>query len=155
MQQRSKFQIRSDAAKQRWVRDSRKESFWRKHVDAWKASGESKRGYCIKRNLSESSFNAWHRELGIRDREKVASANAEALLSSSIDQSKNLFVPLRLISEESKADAKQESSVEQPEAKPVIEVLVPGGAVIRVDESCSPDFVATLFATLKGRDSSC
>ncbi len=155
MQQRTKFQIRSDASKQRWVRDSRKESFWRKHVEAWKVSGESKRGYCIERNLSQSSFNGWHRELGIRDREKITSANAEALLSNPVDQSKNLFVPLRLLSEEEKVDVIDDPVVDERSAKPLIDILVPGGAVIRVDETCSPDFVANLFLTLKGQVSSC
>ena len=80
MQKRTKFQIRSDAAKQRWVRDDRKESFWRKHVVAWKLSGQSKRGYCIAHSLCQSSFNAWNREIAIRDREKIASANAAEIL---------------------------------------------------------------------------
>ncbi len=40
---RTKFQVRSDAAKQRWVCDDRKESFLRKHIEAWKPSGLSKR----------------------------------------------------------------------------------------------------------------
>lgn len=62
MQKRSKFQIRSDAAKQRWVRDDRKESFWRRHIEAWKNSGLSKRGYCLANDLSQSSFNAWNRD---------------------------------------------------------------------------------------------
>lgn len=62
---RTKFQVRSDAAKQRWVRDEHKEAYWRRHVDAWCKSGLSKRGYCIAHNLTESSFNAWRRELSI------------------------------------------------------------------------------------------
>ena len=40
---RSKFQVRSDAAKQRWVRDDVKEAFWRKHIEGWRNSGLSKR----------------------------------------------------------------------------------------------------------------
>ncbi len=86
MQKRTKFQIRSDAAKQRWVRDDRKESFWRKHVESWKLSGLSKRAYCISQNLSQSSFNAWNREIELRDREKIPSANANVLLSDHIQR---------------------------------------------------------------------
>jgi hypothetical protein len=32
-----------------------------------------------------------------------------------------------------------------------IDILVPGGAVIRVSENCSVKFVAELFSTLKGQ----
>lgn len=149
MQKRSSFQIRSDAAKQRWVPDAKKELFWRKHVEAWRLSGESKRGYCIKRNLSESSFSGWMRELNIRDREKASFANAEALLSTPVNESKNLFVPLRLINaEESNEEKVAEQTGEELPAKKLIDILVPGGAVIRVDETCSPEFIADLFATL-------
>ncbi len=55
---KTKFQIRSDASKQRWVRDDKKEAIWREHIAKWKASGLSKRGYAIAHNLPESSFNA-------------------------------------------------------------------------------------------------
>jgi len=41
MQKRTKFQIRSDAGKQRWVRDDRKEAFWRKHIESWERSGDA------------------------------------------------------------------------------------------------------------------
>ena len=98
MQKRSKYQIRSDAAKQRWVRDDRKESFWRRHIEAWKSSGLSKRGYCIANDLSQSSFNAWNREITLRDREKIPSTNATELLS--VPPEKNPFVPLRLLPDE-------------------------------------------------------
>lgn len=148
MQKRTKFQVRSDAAKQRWVRDDRKESFWRKHVEAWKVSKLSKRGYCISRNLSQSSFNAWRREIELRDREKVASANSVELLSEPATPARGAFVPLRLLPSEVKEPLSQE--VECGVAKQSIEILVPGGAVIRVNEICSLKFVAELFSTLKG-----
>ena len=79
---RTKFQVRSDAAKQRWVRDDLKEGYWRKHIAAWKRSGMSKRGYCKANNLSESSFNAWNREISLREREYAPTANAAAILSA-------------------------------------------------------------------------
>ncbi|MCC7531000.1 MAG: hypothetical protein IT342_20945 [Candidatus Melainabacteria bacterium] len=144
MQKRSKFQIRSDAAKQRWVRDDRKESFWRKHIEAWKKSGLSKRAYCLSNDLSDSSFNAWNREISIRDREKVPTANAAELLSP---EDKNPFVPLRLLADE--------RAVEKPDSQAQVvksldlEILVPGGAVIRINERSSISFVVELFSSLK------
>ena len=150
IQKRTKFQIRSDAAKQRWVRDDRKESFWRKHIEAWKVGGLSKRGYCISHNLSQSSFNAWCREIELRNREMVASANSEAVLSKSVEQPKNAFVPLRLLPDDLIDKEPLSQEVECRVEKQQIEILVPGGAVIRVDENCSVKFVAELFSSLKG-----
>jgi hypothetical protein len=66
---RTKFQVRSDAAKQRWVRDDKKEAFWRAQIERWKVSGLSKRAFCESNNLSQSLFNAWNREIALRDRE--------------------------------------------------------------------------------------
>jgi hypothetical protein len=149
MQKRTKFQIRSDASKQRWVRDDRKESFWRKHLEAWKVSGESKRGYCISHNLTQSSFNAWNREIELRDREKVSSANAKALLTHTAETPKNPFVPLRLLPDDEKEPEPRLPIVEPAPVTQLIDILVPGGAVIRVDENCSLKFVAELFSTLK------
>jgi hypothetical protein len=150
VQKRTKYQVRSDAAKQRWVRDDKKESFWRKHIEAWKLSGLSKRAYCIANNLSQSSFNAWNREITIRDREKIPSANAAALLSES--EPKSPFVQLRLLHGEPddvKSEAPKAPVVEN-NPKQSIEILVPGGAVIRVDETCSVKYVTELFSSLKG-----
>ena len=147
-QKRTKFQVRSDASKQRWVRDDKKEAFWRKHINAWRQSGLSKRAYCIANNLSQSSFGAWFREITIRDREKVPSGNAAALLAESPPE--NPFVQLRLLhgeANEVKAEAPNVPAAEI-ESKQAIEILIPGGAVIRVDETCSVQFVAELFSSL-------
>ena len=147
MQKRTKFQIRSDAAKQRWVRDDRKESFWRKHVVAWKLSGQSKRGYCIAHSLCQSSFNAWNREIAIRDRERIASANAAEILS---EPSKNPFVPLHLLPDEV-VEPQPVAQVVESRSEHWIDILVPGGAVIRLTEKFSAKHVAELYSTLKGQ----
>ncbi len=147
MPKRSKFQIRSDAAKQRWVRDDIKEGFWRKHVEAWEASGLSKRAYCIAHDLSQSSFNAWNRELTIRDREKVPSTNAQELLYE-LPSNKNPFVPLFILPDKPETtipDSLQEEKIPENQH---IEILVPGGAVIRVN-GCSSRFIAEIFLSLK------
>lgn len=115
-------------------------------MEAWVLSGLSKRAYCIANDLVQSSFNAWIREITIRDREKISSGNAAALLSES--QPKNPFVPLRLLHGDD--EVKPEASVAESNPKQPIEILVPGGAVIRVDETCSVKYVAELFSSLKG-----
>ena len=151
MRKRTKFQIRSDAAKQRWVRDEKKEAFWRGHIRAWNKSGQSKRAYCIAHELSQSSFNAWSREIGIRDRERLPSASAEALLSEPVEKLKNPFVALRLLPDALAAEKREAEDKKPPEAslEQRVEILVPGGAIIRI-ESCSLKFVGELFSALKG-----
>ena len=101
-------------------------------------------------NLAQSSFNAWNREIELRNREKVSSANAAALLSHTDETPKNPFVPLRLLPDDEKEQEPQPPIVESCPLKQLIDILVPGGAVIRVDENCSLKFVAELFSTLKG-----
>ena len=152
MQKRSKYQISSDAAKQRWVRDDRKESFWRRHIEAWKNSGLSKRGYCIANDLSQSSFNAWNREITLRDREKIPSTNATELLS--VPPEKNPFVPLRLLPDEMPIEPPASIGL-QTRTINSLEILVPGGAIIRINEGLNVDVLAELYSSLSSGGAKC
>ena len=40
-----------------------KESNWKKHLQAWKTSGESVAAYCRRENLATSSFDYWRKRL--------------------------------------------------------------------------------------------
>lgn len=150
---RTKFQIRSDASKQRWVRDDLKEAYWRKHIAAWKSSKLSKRAYCKANNLSESSFNAWSREISIREREYAPTDNAAAILSLR----DNPFVPIKLVPDRKNDLASTPQTTEAPtqNTSARVEVVVPGGAVLHVSESCSVDFVAKLFSVLRSEVPPC
>lgn len=44
-----------------------REGYWRGQVSAWERSGESVRGYCRSRSVSEAAFHFWKRELKRRD----------------------------------------------------------------------------------------
>lgn len=150
---KTKFQVRSDASKQRWVRDDLKESYWRKHIAAWKRRGMSKRGYCKANNLSESSFNAWCREIALRESEYAPTTNAAELLADK----ENPFVPIRLVPDKS---PKEPQPVNAPallaaSSEGLVEISVPGGAVLRVRADCAVEFVAQLFSTLKSEASTC
>lgn len=150
MQKRSKFQIRSDAAKQRWhVRDDAKEAFWKSHLDGWKKSGLSKRAYCTEHNLAYSSLMSWRREIEIREREKVPTVNAAALLSKSTEKPATPFVPIRLLPNTDKGQAPRQAVVEGNAAKQQVEILLPGGAVIRLNDACNTNFVVELLSALK------
>lgn len=147
MQDRKKYQNRSDVAKQRWVRDDEKEAFWRKHVQAQKRSGISKRGYCKANNLPEASFYGWVREIALRDREKIPASHAASQLTKMHADSDNPFVPLRLLSDapENSAAGSTHDGVKDNR----IEIHVPGGAVIQVNADCNVNYLAQLFCALK------
>jgi hypothetical protein len=57
-------------------RDRKKEAFWRRHVRAQAANGESVRAYCVKNRVKEPAFYWWRRELARRDRKTLATPPA-------------------------------------------------------------------------------
>ncbi len=59
-------------------RDPKRERFWRRTIQAWARSGDTIRGFCSQRGLSETGFHAWRRELRKRDRERVGAADGGA-----------------------------------------------------------------------------
>lgn len=157
MAKKSKFQIRSDAAKQRWhVRDDQKEGFWRGHIDVWRAGGSSKRAYCMEHDLPYSSFGAWCREIELRDREKVPPGSVSALLSHQPDKATNPFVPIRVVPDKVPADeevvAPMTSGAQTPQQ---IEITLPNGAVIRLQDSCDAAFVAKLLSLVNAGGHTC
>jgi transposase-like protein len=52
-------------------RDPQREQFWRKAMSAWRASGLSVQQYCLRHELTESSFYFWRRELLRRDAQRT------------------------------------------------------------------------------------
>lgn len=146
MQKRTNFQIRSDASKQRWVRDDKKEAYWRKHIESWKKSGQSKRGYCMEKQLSESSFNAWKREIELRDREKAASAGMAGSIADSLALARGPFVPLRVVPDAAQPNGSEACSAVDGKA---VEVRVPGGAVLVVTHGSSVELAVEIFHALK------
>ena len=55
-----------------------REAYWRGWVAAWARSGESVRGYCRSRGLSEAAFHFWKRELKRRDAGAAPTADRPA-----------------------------------------------------------------------------
>lgn len=51
-------------------RDSEREQFWRRTIEACARSGDTIRRFCADRGLNEPSFYAWRRELRRRDAER-------------------------------------------------------------------------------------
>jgi transposase-like protein len=59
-------------------RDGAKEAYWREQVERQVRSGLSVRAFCRERDLAESLFYAWRRELAVRDREQAAARTPAA-----------------------------------------------------------------------------
>jgi hypothetical protein len=149
MPKRNKFQVRSNAAEQRWqARDDRKEAFWRRHSDSWERSGLTKSAYCKEHELTYSCFLYWRREIENRDGEQVPTTNANALVAKMPERAANPFVPIRLHSDQVPEENDRRAPVKNAE-KQQIEIALPGGAVIRLHDGCDPSFVAKLLSCLK------
>jgi transposase-like protein len=56
-------------------RDPRRERLWREAMAGWQGSGLSVRQYCRRRQLSESAFYFWRRELQRRAVQRVPSTS--------------------------------------------------------------------------------
>ena len=44
-------------------KNAEREAYWRAHVGAWRASGESQKAYCHRQGLKEHSLSYWHLRL--------------------------------------------------------------------------------------------
>lgn len=146
MQKKTKMKMRSAAAKQRWARNDEKETFWRKHIEEWKESGQSKRGYCREHGLSESSFSAWKREIDLRDREQAASPDSDGLKDDFSVFARGTFVPLRVVPDKTESASRSEDPAASEGA---VKVLVPGGGVLLVGQGCRVELAAEIFRALK------
>jgi hypothetical protein len=88
-------------ATKRWARDEDKEQFWRNALIEYASSGVSISAFCRQRNIYPTSFNAWRRELQIRERERAASGSYAGesqvpLFPDRVKDSRGRVIPSRL-----------------------------------------------------------
>jgi transposase len=100
---------------------------WRRCLQRFERSGLSAVAFCAKEGVSTPSFYAWRRRL------RQSSAEQANHPAGPLADSPRL-VPVRLLT---------------PAAP--IELLLPGGLVLRLAPGCDLDFVRTLLATLVDR----
>ena len=160
----------------RWTRDPVKEEYWRRQLVLWQNSGLSIRAFCKEHGVVESSFYTWRRELIIRARENGVAeelTSAERVTPNTLkdgrgrtiairyrqtdqptfralmeeDQPPNPFVPLKIVNEHA-----SEATTAMPvnNGLAAIEISLPGGAVMRLNEHCNVRLVAELLSVLKG-----
>ena len=106
------------------LRPADREQFWRDTITAWKESGQSVRAFCTARGVAEATFFARRRELDNRGRSPRPAATRGPSPS---------FAAVRVIPD------------------PTIEIVLPGGLLVRVPVGADPTAVAHLVAALGGR----
>lgn len=100
-----------------------RDQFWRETIAAWKESGQTVTAFCAARGIGESTFFAKRRELARRN----LSPNAPAPPAPNPS-----FAAVRLIPD------------------PTVEIVVPGGLVLRVPVGADAPAVAQLVLALWG-----
>lgn len=171
MKRRKKIQQQN-----RWTRNSAKEEYWRQQLALWQKSGLSIRAFCKEHGIVEGSFYGWRRELIIRAREDGSAeeiARAEtpntlkdgrgrtvAIRYRQTDQStlealmkkhakSNPFVPIQIVHPNVNPEKSSECQ-RSGGGRTGIEIVLPGGAVIRLGDECNIRLVAELLSVLNG-----
>ena len=104
-------------------RRAERDQFWRDTIAAWKESRQTVTAFCAARGLGESTFFAKRRELARRE----PSPNAPPPPTTNPS-----FAAVRVIPD------------------PTVEIVVPGGLVVRVPVGADPTAVARLVLALRG-----
>ena len=99
------------------------DQFWRDTIAAWKESGQTITAFCAARGLGESTFFAKRRALARPER--LPNAPVSPTTSPS-------FAAVRVIPD------------------PTVEIVVPGGVILRVPVGADAAAVARLAAALRG-----
>jgi len=118
------------------VRDGAKERYWRKLIQRQGKAGETIARFCAREGISVHQFHWWRRTLRNRDRQVTTklrgSRPARERGASSPERDATTFVPVRLA-----------FSASAP-----IEVVHPGGCVVRVPAGFDPPSLLRILATL-------
>jgi transposase len=101
-------------------RNKAREQFWRHTIAAWRESGQSVRAFCAARGVGEATFFARRREFADREPSQRLAEPTPA----------PHFVPVRVVPD------------------PTVEVVLPGGLLVRVSVTADPAAVARLVAAL-------
>lgn len=114
----------------RGKRDPGLERAWRQRVRRQASSGLSVRAFCEQQGLAESAFHFWRQELKRR-----AAESRDAVISSSPANGQPRFVPV-IMAEPSEPNLRDAALISSEASPLAIELVHPGGIVIRVPGRC-------------------
>jgi hypothetical protein len=122
-------------------RDLGKEKYWRALVTEHAASGETVKGFCLRKHLSEHSFFAWRREIRLRDEEKESKGKAFAGREKTpFKELEKSFVPVRLVST---------AETPVPVKSAPIQIETPNGFKVIVEGLVDLKFLGQILAVLQ------
>ena len=116
--------------------DGKKERLWRGRIRRQQQSGLSIRAFCAEESLSEASFHWWRRELPHRLAESRIGPPAGLQRASPGSPEVARFVPV---------------TVAPSSPCPSIEIILPGGVLVRVLQDCSSQLLGEVLAALEAR----
>lgn len=115
---------------------AQRETYWRRLIERWRASGQPKSTFCEREGVSDASLHWWLRQIARRDG-RPHPKGAPARISAKKNPARQGFVPLRVV-------ASQVVDLQPFE-------LVVAGQVVRVPAIFDPDALRRLIAALEGR----
>jgi hypothetical protein len=113
---------------------AQRETYWRRIIERWKASGLPKTTFCSREGVGHSAFYWWLEELDRRDGKPKTPRTARRKLAV---PKRRGFVPVTVVTS-------------KPPTRQPIEVLV-AGQVIRVIPDFDPETFMRLVAVLEGQ----
>jgi hypothetical protein len=120
-------------------RDPLREKFWRRTIRQQQHSGLTVRAFCLREGLKDGAFRWWRQALARRDREVVASTQADR--DGEPIEAAPTFLPVRLVDLE----------MIPARPSPPIEVVLPTGPTVRVPSGFDPRTLGQVLAVLEGR----
>jgi len=104
-------------------RRHRADQFWQDTIAGWKESGQTVTAFCAARGIGESTFFAKRRDLARHERLPKVPASTTP---------RPVFAAVQVIPE------------------PIVEIIVPGGVVLRIPVGADAAAVAQLVLALRG-----
>ena len=131
-------------------RSGPKERFWREVIADRQHSGESIRAFCQNRQLNESSFYRWQKEVRLRD----ASGNRNATRNGQQEASHGptpsvppLLAPVVVV--DGPSDDCATKPLVSPEPSASIEIVLASGYTVRVPASTTHEQLGMVLAVLE------
>jgi transposase len=120
-------------------RDPIREKFRRRAIRQQQRSGLTVRAFCLREGVKEGAFRWWRQALTRRDREVVATTQADR--EGEPIEAAPAFLPVRLVDLEAAS----------PHPAPPIEIVLPTGPTVRVLSGFDPRTLGQVLAVLEGR----